>query len=137
MGYIPTFPKPDFPSTIAMPQEARRWNWGAFLLTWIWGIGNNVMISFLCLVPFVNLVMPIVLGIKGGEWAWQNKRWDNVEHFQRVQKTWAWVGFVLSLVTIIIMIVAFSYFVGVLQELLKNSDINILHTRTIRTGSTL
>lgn len=76
-----------------IPNEVRRWNWGAFFLTWIWGIGNNVLIAFLCFVPFLNLIWPIVLGVKGGEWAWQNKRWDNVEHFQRVQRIWAWVGF--------------------------------------------
>jgi len=23
-----------------MPAEIRRWNWGAFFLTWIWGVGN-------------------------------------------------------------------------------------------------
>lgn len=87
---------PVTPVTVVMPpipNEVRRWNWGAFFLTWIWGIGNNVLIAFLCFVPFLNLVMPIVLGIKGGEWAWQKKRWDNLAHFQRVQRIWAWVGF--------------------------------------------
>ena len=24
--------------------------------------------------------------------AWQNKRWDSVEHFQRVQKQWSFWG---------------------------------------------
>lgn len=76
-----------------IPNEVRRWNWGAFFLTWIWGIGNNVLISFLVWVPFLGLIMPVILGIKGGEWAWQKKRWDSIEHFQRVQRIWAWVGF--------------------------------------------
>lgn len=76
-----------------IPNEVRRWNWGAFFLTWIWGIGNNVLVSFLVWVPFLGFVMPIVLGIKGGEWAWQKKRWESVAHFQRVQRIWAWVGF--------------------------------------------
>lgn len=86
---------PVTPSSVMtpIPPEVRRWNWGAFFLTWIWGIGNNVLIAFLCFVPFVNFVWPIVLGIKGGEWAWQKKRWDSLEHFQRVQRIWAWVGF--------------------------------------------
>ncbi len=76
-----------------IPNEVRRWNWGAFFLTWIWGIGNNVLIAFLCFVPLLGFIMPIILGIKGGEWAWQKKRWDNLAHFQRVQRIWAWVGF--------------------------------------------
>lgn len=76
----------------AVPSDIRGWNWGAFLLNWIWGIGNNTLIALLMFVPFVNLVMIFVLGAKGNEWAWRNKRWQDVEHFRRVQRTWGWAG---------------------------------------------
>lgn len=72
-----------------VPPQARRWNWGAFLLNWIWGIGNNTFIALLMFVPFVNFVMLFVLGAKGGEWAWRNTKWQGIEHFQRVQRLWA------------------------------------------------
>lgn len=84
-----------------MPDELDRWNWGAFLLNWIWGIGNNTFIALLTLVPVVGLVMPFVLGAKGNRWAWRNGRWDNVEHFKRVQRAWAkwavvvWIGAII------------------------------------------
>lgn len=71
-----------------VPDEIRGWNWGAFILNWIWGIGNQTYIAFLMFVPFVNLGMAFVLGAKGNEWAWRNKRWDSVEHFKRVQRKW-------------------------------------------------
>jgi len=29
----------------AIPAEIDRWNWGAFLLNWIWGIGNKTFIA--------------------------------------------------------------------------------------------
>lgn len=90
--HLPVTPSSAIMPTTSVPPEVRRWNWGAFFLTWIWGIGNNVMIAFLCFVPFLGFIMPIVLGIKGGEWAWEKKRWDSLEHFQRVQRIWAWVG---------------------------------------------
>lgn len=115
-----------------IPNEVRRWNWGAFFLTWIWGIGNNVLIAFLCFVPFLNVVMPIVLGIKGGEWAWQKKRWDSLEHFQRVQRIWAWVGFGVFLFLLLTTIAAFSFVVGLFRELLRHSDVEVLQ---IWTGS--
>lgn len=35
-----------------VPPEIDRWNWGAFLLNWIWGVGNNTFIALLTLVPF-------------------------------------------------------------------------------------
>lgn len=72
-----------------VPPEIDRWNWGAFLLHWIWGIGNNTYIALLTFVPLVGLVMPFVLGAKGSRWAWRNGRWDSVEHFKRTQRAWA------------------------------------------------
>lgn len=79
-----------------IPPELDRWNWGAFLLNWIWGVGNNTYIALLTLVPFVGVVvMPFVLGAKGSRWAWRNGRWDSVEHFKRVQRLWAIWGVVI------------------------------------------
>jgi Cytochrome oxidase complex assembly protein 1 len=81
----------------AMPAELDRWNWGAFLLNWIWGVGNNTFIALLMFVPLVGLVMPFVLGAKGSRWAWRNGRWDSVAHFKRVQRLWAIWGVVIWL----------------------------------------
>jgi hypothetical protein len=81
----------------AVPPEIDRWNWGAFLLNWIWGVGNNTFIALLTLIPFFGLVMPFVLGAKGSAWAWRNGRWDSVDHFKRVQRLWAIWGTVIWL----------------------------------------
>ena len=85
-----------------IPPELDRWNWGAFLLNWIWGIGNNTYIALLTLIPFVGFVMPFVLGAKGSRWAWRNGRWDGVEHFRRVQRQWAIWGAVILVVLLVI-----------------------------------
>jgi hypothetical protein len=87
-----------------VPVEVKKWNWGAFLLNWIWGLGNRTYIALLCLVPLLNVVMVFVLGAKGSEWAWRNKRWESVEHFRRVQKKWAWIGLAVILVAIVLRI---------------------------------
>lgn len=78
-----------------VPAEIKGWSWGAFLMNWIWGLGNGTYIALLMFVPFVNLVMFFVLGAKGNEWAWRNKKWDSVEHFQAVQKKWAIAGLII------------------------------------------
>src|SRR6516162_11951094 len=39
------------PDPKAIPAEIKRWNWGAFLLNWIWGIGNQTYIALLALIP--------------------------------------------------------------------------------------
>jgi hypothetical protein len=89
-------------ASAVVPREIQGWNWGAFLLTWIWGIGNNVLIALLMLVPLVNIVMWFVLGAKGTEWAWRNKRWDSVEHFQRVQREWTKWGVIIALASFVL-----------------------------------
>ena len=72
-----------------IPEEIRVWSWGAFALGWIWGIGNNVWLALLGLLPFGYPIMAVVLGLKGHEWAWRSKRYDSLEQFMTTQDTWS------------------------------------------------
>ena len=87
-----------------VPEEVKGWNWGAFVLTWIWGICNKVWIALLVFipVPIFGLVWAIVLGVKGNEWAWRNKKWDNIEHFKSTQGKWNTAGIIVFVVSIVI-----------------------------------
>lgn len=78
-----------------IPAELDRWNWGAFLLNWIWGIGNSVFIALLMFVPLVNIVMIFVLGARGSRWAWRKRAWRDAEHFRSTQRKWAIAGVVV------------------------------------------
>ena len=100
----------------ALPRELEGWNWGAFFLTWIWGVGNMVWWSLLALVPvpFARLAVGILLGIKGNEWAWQSKRWNSIERFRRTQHVWAVWGFISLLLPIVLIIGLILIMVGVL-----------------------
>jgi hypothetical protein len=91
---------------IILPEGVRGWSWGAFLLNWIWAIGNRTWVGLFAIVPYVGFVVAIVLGIKGREWAWQNKEWESVEQFLAVQKKWAFWGVVLLVVPAILGILA-------------------------------
>lgn len=92
--------------SVSVPPEIQGWNWGAFLLTWIWGIGNQVWIALLALipVPLVSVAVMIILGIKGNEWAWQYKKWDSVDHFRRSQHTWMVWG-IISLIAPLVLVI--------------------------------
>ncbi|MEQ8665977.1 MAG: cytochrome c oxidase assembly factor Coa1 family protein [Rhodospirillales bacterium] len=83
-----------------LPDEIRGWNWGAFFLNWIWGIGNRTYIALAMFIPVINIFMPFVLGFKGNKWAWRNKEWEDVDHFLRVQRRWSVVGVSLFLMLI-------------------------------------
>jgi len=72
-----------------VPEGVSGWSWGAFLFNWLWALGNKTWIGLLALIPYVGFIMAIVLGVKGREWAWQNKKWQSVEHFNRVQRRWS------------------------------------------------
>jgi hypothetical protein len=79
----------------SVPPEIDHFNWGAFILNWIWGLAHNTPIALLGFVPCVGCAMPFVLGLRGSAWAWQNRRWDSVEQFRRSQRNWALAGFAL------------------------------------------
>ena len=71
-----------------IPKELKGWSWGGFLWTWIWAIGNNTWIGLLGLISPISLIIAFVLGIKGREWAWKNKKWDSIEAFNKTQRNW-------------------------------------------------
>ena len=87
-----------------VPQEVKGWSWAGFGLTWIWGVFNGVLISLLALIPFFALIWAIVLGIKGNEWSWRNKKWDSVEHFKNAQRPWNIAGIVVFAIGVVSLI---------------------------------
>jgi len=114
-----------------MCNQIDRWNWGAFLLTWIWGIGNGTFVAFLALVPFLNLVMPFVLGAKGSAWAWRNRQWQSVAEFRRTQKKWAFWG---AVVWVCCLVACCVLFVGIFASL-KNSEAYALAVNSLSMSS--
>ena len=90
---------------IPIPPGVEGWSWGAFIFGWFWAVCNKTWIGLLALVPGIGFIMHIILGFKGREWAWQNDQWDNLEHFQRVQRRWSqWaIGIVLGLFSLMIL----------------------------------
>jgi hypothetical protein len=87
-----------------VPLEIRKWNWGALLITPVWGIANKVYISLLVFLPVFNLLLPIYLGIKGSELAWRHKQWESVEHFRMVQLKWDIAGLIVTILFVLILL---------------------------------
>jgi hypothetical protein len=100
----------------ALPPELRRWNWGAFLLSWIWGLGNRSFVTLAIFIPALaliatpllapdapelraaavaaNLVLLAFFGWRGNAWSWRHRHWDDAAQFQTAQKRWAYWGFI-------------------------------------------
>ncbi len=121
-------PFPDQPKETPIPPKLDRWNWGAFWLNWIWGLGNSTYIALLMFVPLVNFVIIFVLGAKGSQWAWKNRLWANEEHFVRTQRNWARAGFAVFVGSFLVF---GSIFYGIVS-LMKNSDAYKMSMREVR-----
>lgn len=112
--------------------DIKGWNWGAFFFNSLWGLFNGVywpiIVNTIVAIPVlcfadevvtvmgqsVNLIVCIILGIKGNELSWNSsKKWASIEDFKRVQKKWTkaalWV-FVIALLLILIPIISNSYY---------------------------
>ena len=77
------------------------WSWGAATFGWIWGIRFKVWLAFLGLVPLLNGIWWIVLGIKGREWAWKaavGKDPDQVTASMKKWDKWGLIIFILGFV---------------------------------------
>ncbi|EGO7986475.1 ribonuclease G [Enterococcus faecalis] len=105
-----------------VPEEIKKWNWGAFSLNILWGIGNKTYLPLLCLIPFFNLVWIFVCGIKGNEWAWKDGEYTDVETFKKVQKTWNRAGITLFIIQIAIIILYFVLFATFFSILFNNMN---------------
>ena len=112
-----------------VPPEILRWNWGAFGFTWLWGIFNGTWIALLALIPVVNVVMVFVLGAKGSEWAWRNKRWESVEHFRRVQRRWG-IAFLICFLLFFVLPIGLIAYVG--PQLLNSPQLQAALDQTLQ-----
>lgn len=112
----------------AIPDGIKGWSWGAFILNGIWAIGNRTWVGLLSFIPIVGIIMCVILGIKGREWAWRNKEWKSIEHFNRVQKKWSFWG-VLLIITAISLNIASAFLVApayqdYVQQAKKQHELN-------------
>jgi len=101
-----------------IPDGIEGWSWGAFMFNWVWAIGNKTWIGLIAIVPYVGFIMVIILGLKGRKWAWENKKWQSVEHFQRVQRKWSlWSLFFVAIgLTGIVAAIAIPAYQGYLSK---------------------
>lgn len=85
-------------SGVSVPPNASGLCWGGFFLGWIWAVFNRSWLGLLGLIPVLSLPVALVLLFKGRDWAWRNKRWQSVEHFNEVQRKWSIAGIVVAVI---------------------------------------
>ena len=117
---------PNQPSQRELDEYFAKWNWGAFFLGWIWGLGHRIywpLIAFApCFFPVGNIISKFVLGANGNKYAWRSRQWSSLDECKRIQRKWTQWGIGIYLGVIGIAIIAFiamlSFWMSVLGRLL-------------------
>lgn len=121
----------------AEPLNLSKWSWGAFALSWIWGFFNGCWWMFLVKagifllnilfwwIPFVAIFISIIdlgvsvlFGVKGMEWAWNNRSWNSITNFKQTQDTWNKVGLAIFLLGIIVLIITVMFSFAAITQFL-------------------
>ncbi len=86
--------------------DLKKWNWGAFCFSWIWGFSNGIIKESL-IVLFLSLWLgPIVnlyLGWYGTRLTWKYKKWSSWKSYQEVQSKWITASYLLLYAIIILL----------------------------------
>ena len=96
-------------STSMPKSQIAKFNWGAFIGTWVWGLFNKSYITLWALpLTFTMGALPfyIVCGLKGNEWAYEKKKDKDIEKFHTGQKiqTVIW--------SVVIPVLSFFFFIA-------------------------
>jgi hypothetical protein len=139
----PAAPAPPPATAIGLPSgndpagletaRALGWNWGGFLLPYLWLVGHGrasfgillVLSSFLPLVSAFHLLLypafAIYLGLNGYETAWRHAPYHSVEQLRDREREWMFWGFIaviVFLVSVLLFAIYFgTFFMDAMREL--------------------
>jgi hypothetical protein len=127
-----------------LPKELRGFNWGAFILTFIWGYFHKAWVTMLA-IPLIIFQMPlginwilltvlqIYCGIKGNEWAYQHDFWMTPAQFRMKQIKWGVFAMALSVVLPLSFMLVFARFMSKSEDnpqlLLQNAQCTVAYQK--------
>ncbi len=97
------------------PPELKKWNWAAAGLPIIWGMYHGVWLSFITLIPYVNWIWWIIMGLEGNKWAWEKRYWKSVDEFKEAQRKWQVWGIIFFFLPVIVVIL--GLIIGIISTL--------------------
>lgn len=114
--------------TLTSEQEAflDKFNWGAFVFSWIWALCNNLiihgivaLIAIFCTSGLATIIVCILLGAKGNHWAWEKNK-KPISSFIKDQRSWNKWGKIVFALAFIPLIFFLVFYVGIFTLLLQH-----------------
>ena len=72
----------------------------------------------LVFISIVELGISVLFGLKGTEWAWNNRSWSSIANFKQTQDIWNKVGLALFILGVVFVVIAFLFFFATLSQYL-------------------
>jgi len=85
-------------------EDLKKWNWGAFVFTWVWGLHYRMYWALTVFILYAVsialgvagiLILPlisVVFGLYGTRWGWKMGVWKNWDAFLQVKAKWDKIG---------------------------------------------
>lgn len=108
-----------------LPHELNGLNWGAAILTVIWGGAMKVPgmsllgWALLLMLPVIGFIFPFYLLLKGNEIAWKNRWWSSHDEFRAVQKKWTLIGVALAVIILLLFVLFSVWIYSMIGSLLR------------------
>ena len=132
-SFLPDLPSQNSPYLLG-EAKALGWNWGGFLMPYLWLVGHGrvtlgLLLSLSWAIPLVgwlNLlacpILGIYLGLNGYEQAWRHQPYHDLEQLRTREREWSIWGFV----GVILFLVGIAFFMAFLapvyREVLDNME---------------
>jgi MFS family permease len=123
--------------TKVVPPELEGFNWAAFLWGGIWAIAHRVWIGLWAFVPVLGLIMNVLLGLKGHEWAWRAGAVPDVDRFNKSQRNWVivWLAVLVCSIPVWVGVGSALAIFGVRKYLVEAKSAEARNTlQTLATG---
>ncbi len=107
-------------------QFTTKWNWGAFIDPFGFGIGNRAYLCLLVLIPIFNIVWIFISGAKAEQWALSNQdnHYRDEQEFRNVMDSWKRAGFVQFIIAAAVVVLYILIFILFGAVLFSNLPVN-------------
>lgn len=95
---------------LGRPACLDKWNWGAFVFGWLWAVCHGIYWPLIALLPFISwlaIIINVILGLMGNEYAWKNYK-GTASEFDKRQKNWSIAAGIFVVVMLILGVVTYN-----------------------------